>query len=114
MFLPFKYHFKICVCLFLPALCLHCGMRAFSGCGEWQPLSAPSPVAPGHTGFSSRCVGSVVAAHSLSCPVACGIFSDQELNIPWCFLLLDWPSQLLLDEEYMTPCHCAVPFALET
>ena len=40
--------------------------------------------------------GSVVVAHGLSCPVACGIFLDQRLNLR----LLHWPvGSLLLSHQ---------------
>ena len=71
--------------LFLAALDLCCCAQAFSSWGEW-----------GYSllwcaGFSlrwllllrsmgSRCTGSVVVVHGLSCSVACGIFLDQGSN----------------------------------
>ena len=60
----------------------NCGMRAsrcrgFSCCGtQAVGLSGSGVVAPGLKGVTD----SVVVAHGLSYPEACGIFLDQELN----------------------------------
>ena len=53
--------------------CTHCYLRAFSSCGERRLLSHCYDL-------SLWGMGSVVVAHRLSCPEACGIFLDQELN----------------------------------
>ena len=71
--------------LFLAALGLHCRALAFSSCGERGYSSLWC------VGFSlwwllllwrmgSRVRASVVVAHRLSCPAACGIFPDQGSN----------------------------------
>ena len=61
------------ICL-LAVLCLCCRSRAFSSCSAWAC----------HGSSFSCCVAwalgpqsSVVVAHELSCPEACGIFLDQ-------------------------------------
>ena len=72
--------------LFLAVLGLCCWMQAFSSCDRLElhssmqashcgGFSCCSARALGCTGFSSW--GSVVVAHRLSCPMACGIFPDQ-------------------------------------
>ena len=61
-------------------------MRAFSSCGEQGLLSGYGAWDSHFGGFSCfgawalAHVGSVAAAHGLSCPAACGIFLDQGLN----------------------------------
>ena len=55
------------------ALGLCCFARAFSSCGERGLLFV---LVHGLL----IVVASVVVGHGLSCPVACGIFSDQGLN----------------------------------
>ena len=73
--------------LFLVVLGLHCCAWGFSGCSEWGPLSGCSTQAFDCGGFSCcgaralGCVGSVVVANGLSCPVACEIFLDHGLNL---------------------------------
>ena len=71
------YLFSFKFCLFLGALGLCCYEQAFSSCGmQTSPCG----------GFSScgawvlGCAGSIVVAHRVSCPTACGIFLDQGLN----------------------------------
>ena len=51
---------------------------AFSRCGERRLLSSWGVRAAHCGGFS--CCSSVVVAHEVSCPAACGIFPDQEWN----------------------------------
>ena len=71
---------------FLVALGLRCCTRAFSSCREEGLLSGCGAGASHCGGFSccdARALGawaSVVVAHSLSCPMACGIFPDQGSN----------------------------------
>ena len=64
----------------MAALGLRFCARAFSSCGEWGPLftAVCRPLLLQSTG--SRCAGSVVVAHGLSCSTACGIFPDQGSN----------------------------------
>ena len=68
----------------MAALVLRFCARAFSSCGERGPLfiavRGPLTVAASHCGAGSRCAGSVVVAHRLSCSMACGIFPDQGSN----------------------------------
>ena len=71
---------------FLAALGLCCCTQAFSSCREEGLLSSCGAGASHCSGFS-RCDAraldawaSVVVAHGLSCPMACGIFPDQGLN----------------------------------
>ena len=72
----------------MAALGLHCCARAFSSCGEWGLLSSCSEWEP------LIAVISIVSEHGLqgawasvdaipgpTCPVACGIFTDQGLNL---------------------------------
>ena len=59
--------------------------RAFSSCGKRGPLfitvRGPLTIAASLVGSTgSRCAGSVVVAHGLSCSAACGIFPDQGSN----------------------------------
>ena len=73
--------------VFLATLGLHCCAWAFSDCGEWRLLSGCSAQAARGGGLSgcqhslSGSQASVIAAHGFSCPVACGIFLDQESNL---------------------------------
>ena len=82
---------------------LHCCTHAFSSCGQWGLLCSYSAWASHCGGFSCRgaqalgCMGfssfsvvaadwlqstgSVVVLHGPSCPVPCGIFPDQGLNL---------------------------------
>lgn len=71
----------------MAALSLWCCTQAFSYCSEWDyslvvVLGLLIVVAP----FVVECrlkdaPASAVASHRLSCHEACGIFSDQELNL---------------------------------
>ena len=63
--------------LFLTALGLHCCTWAFSSCWEQRLLSSCKVLGF----FCCRSWASVVVVHGLSCPVACGIFSDQGSNL---------------------------------
>ena len=68
--------------LFLSVLGLPGCVRAFSSCSKWRLLSHWGAQASHCGGFSlwtsgPRLVGSVVVAHGLSCPAACGIFPGQ-------------------------------------
>jgi len=70
---------------FLAALGFRCYTRAFSSCREEGLLSRCGAGASYCGGFScdARPLGawaSVVVAHGLSCPMACGIFPDQGSN----------------------------------
>ena len=64
----------------------HCCARAFSGCGKWGLLSSCGVQASccgGFSCFGAQALGtwaSVVVAHGLSCPEACGTFLDQGSN----------------------------------
>ena len=75
------------LCLFLAALCLRCCMWAFSSGSEWGLLSncgawaSPCSVLSCCTAQALGLRGSVVLAHGLSCPMACGIFPDQGSNL---------------------------------
>ena len=76
--------------LFLAGLGLHCCIQAFSSCGMWVPhcggfsccraqaVGSEASVVPAPILYSR---GSVFMVHRLSCPVACGIFLDQGLNL---------------------------------
>ena len=59
--------------LFLAVLGLFCCVWVFSSCVERGLLSGCSPQTPG-----ARASG--VVAHRLSCPAACGILPDPELQ----------------------------------
>ena len=51
----------------------------------------------------SRHGGSVVVAHRLSCPVACGIFPDQESNpclLPWQAAFSEWGEMELREASF--------------
>ena len=71
--------------LFLDVLGLRCSTRAFSSCRAQGLLFLQC------VGFSLMWLllwstdswreGSIVVAHELSCPAACGIFLDQGLNL---------------------------------
>ena len=88
LFLNFIYLF-----LFLAVLGLHCCTQAFSSCSEGgllfiavrRFLIAVASLVAEH-GLQAHGLqqlwhaGSVVAAHGLSCSVACGIFPDQGSN----------------------------------
>ena len=72
------------ICVFLAALGLCRCPWASSSCSTWGLLSSYSTQAVHCGGFSrlgapalGMCA-SVVTAHRLSCPVACGIFLDQD------------------------------------
>ena len=72
--------------LFLAVLGLRFCARAFSSCGERGPLfiavRGPLTIAASLVGSTgSRCAGSVVVVHGLSCSAACGIFPDQGSNL---------------------------------
>ena len=83
IFFPFSFINFICVlaALGLPysAWALCCCMLAFSSCGEQEPVSRCSAWASPYSDFSCcgaqslGCGSSVVVAHGLSCPMACGI-----------------------------------------
>ena len=53
---------------------------AAHGCGEWRLLFIAVLGLLLWQSTDSRRVGSVVAAHGPSCPMACGIFPDQGSN----------------------------------
>ena len=77
--------------LFLAVLGLCCYVWASSSCGECGPvllavLGLPSCVASVVADHRLWSRGSVVAAHRLSCSLACGIHLDQGLNT----CLLHW------------------------
>ena len=65
---------------------LRCHMQAFSSCGERGLLSSCCAPTSRCGSFSCckawalGCHVSVVGAHRLSCPTACGIFQDQGSN----------------------------------
>ena len=62
----------------MAALGLHCCTWAFSSCGGQLLLAASLVVEhEGSRACGLQSAGSVVVAHGLSCPVACGIFLDQ-------------------------------------
>ena len=73
--------------IFFAALGLHCCMQTFSSRGEPGLLSSYGVWASHCGGFyccKAQALGvwaSVVVAHRLSCPMACGIFLDQGLNL---------------------------------
>ena len=73
--------------LFLAVLGLLCCKQAFSSCGEWGLLSSCPAPASHCCGFSYcgaqalATWASVLVVHGLSCPMACGIFLDQGLNL---------------------------------
>ena len=60
-------------------------VQAFCSCGEWRLLSS---------------CGSVVVAHWLSCPKACGVFPDQGLNLQ----LLYWQADSSSLSHQERPC----------
>ena len=77
----------------LAALGLWCCSWAFSSCSVWAShcngFSCCRAQALGHA-------GSVVVVHGLSCPVACGIFLDQWLNLcllHWQWILNHWTTR---------------------
>ena len=72
------YFFKKTRCMYLSWLCwVFVASLAFSGCGEQGLLVAvASLVAEPRL----ETMGSVVWAHGLCCPEACGIFPDQRSN----------------------------------
>ena len=77
-----------------------------SSCGEQGPISSCGTPASHCSGFPCRAqalehVGSVVVAHGLSCPMACGIFPDQEWNL--CLLHWQVDSQPLDHQGSATP-----------
>lgn len=87
------YYFSLCNSIHIWTQGLHCCMRAFSSCNKqellfvavWGLLTAAASLAVRHRlqaqGLQeSQCMGSVVAAHGLSSPSACGIFPDQVSN----------------------------------
>ena len=82
---------------------LHCCAGFFSSCGESLVVTflvsehRLKGVLASVTGAPGRwSAGSVVVAHGLSCPVACGIFLDQRLNLR----LLHWQvGSLLLSHQ---------------
>ena len=83
--LHFFFNFYLFIYPFMTVLGLRLCARAFSSCGERGPLSiavrAPLTVTASLVAeHGSRCAGSVVVAHGLSCSVACGIFPDQGSN----------------------------------
>ena len=73
--------------LLLAVVGLHCYMQAFSSCSDQGLYSSCSAWASHCSGFSCwraralECMGSLVVAHGLSCPMTCGIFLDQGLNL---------------------------------
>ena len=86
----FLMHLFIFGCAGSSLLYMHC-CTPFSSCGEQGPMSSCGTRASHCSGFSRRAqalehVGSVVVAHGLSCPIARGIFPDQEWNL----CLLHW------------------------
>ena len=67
---------KFSIYVFLAVLGLRCWAWTFSSCSatsDWGGFSCCGAQALG-------CKGSVVAAHGLSCPAACGLFLDQGSN----------------------------------
>ena len=89
-FLLINYFIYLC----LAALGLCCCAWAFSGCGKCGPLSSCDAYTCRCGGFSHcraqargasvqqlHCAVSVVVAHRLSCPAACGTFPIQGLNL---------------------------------
>ena len=90
VFIPsLKTHVFVSLFIYLAALGLCCCTRAFSSCGKWWGGGATlhCGVRASHcSGFSCcgawvpRHLGPAVAAQGLNCPVACGIFPDQELD----------------------------------
>ena len=101
IFFSFQRFYFLCIYLWLcwGLCCTH----AFSRCGEWELLSrcgardsccsgsvllqSPAPRCTDFNSCGSRALdclrsscGSVVVVHGLTCPTACGIFSDQGLN----------------------------------
>ena len=102
--------------MFLVALDLLCSVGLFSSCSEWGLPASWSVgelliavvfclraralgtwtsvvVVPGLSNCSSQALdtGSVVVVHRLSCPMACGVFLNQESNPP----LLHWQADSL-------------------
>ena len=69
------FHYELCLLLhfYVAALGLYCSAQALSGCGEWGLLSSCSVWAYCCRALALQCAGSVVMAHGLSCPAACGI-----------------------------------------
>ena len=73
-------------CFFLAVPGIHRCTQAFSSCGEWGLLSSWGAQASRCSGFSccrAQVLGtlaSAVVVHEFSCPVAHGVFLDQELN----------------------------------
>ena len=99
-------------CLFMTALGLCCSARDFSSCWEQGLLQLRGV---GSCGGFSRCRAqalsvraSVVAAHGLSCPSACGIFPDQGLNPPALAggFLTTGPRETSSVFYFMSPCIC--------
>ena len=77
--------------LFLALLSLHWCVQAFSSCDEWGLLSNWGEQASHFGHFCCEAwalgrAGSVTVAHGLSCPLTCGIFLDEGLNL----CLLHW------------------------
>ena len=68
------FSFFVILYFFLAALSLRWCTRAFSSCSEQGLLSSCSTWTLGR-------MGSIAADHWLSCPEACGIFSNQEWNL---------------------------------
>ena len=82
----FNLFLKLITYLFLAVLGLCCCTWSFSGCPEPRLLSSCCSQASHCGGFSYCGVvqdarASVVVAHRLSCPAACGIFPDQGSNL---------------------------------
>ena len=77
--------FFIFLILFMAVLGLRFCVRAFSSCGKWGATLHRGARASHCCGLllrstGSRCAGSVVVAHRLSCSTACGILPDQGSN----------------------------------
>ena len=70
----------------LAVMDLNCCTWPFSSCGEQRLLFGCGEQASHCSGFSwqsrgSRAQASVVVAHGLKCPRACGGFLDQDSNV---------------------------------
>ena len=86
LFLKKKIIYLLVYRLFLAVLGFCCCARAFSSCGEQRLLSSCDfgfliVVASLVAGLGLMCTGSVVVAHELGCPAACGVFPDQRSNL---------------------------------
>ena len=100
--------------LFMAGLGLHCFLQSFSSCSERGLLSNCGMWASHYSGFSccrEWALGrlwSIIVAHGISCPVACGIFPDQGLNL--CTLHWQVDSQPLDHQRSPYMCVYIYPF----